>query len=125
RDEVNFLVSKPEVKQGRIRIRFTPEEEIGRGVNNVDMQTLGAEFGYTIDGEPLGQVVDGTFAADAVTTTIHGVITHPGFAKDKMENALKIAGEILARLPSEQSPERTSGREGFIHPVSVNGGVEK
>ncbi len=124
-DAVNFFVSNPDVKHGKIRILFTPDEEVGRGVDKVDMQKLGAEFGYTIDGETLGQVVDETFSADSATITIHGVITHPGFAKDKMENSLKIAGEILAKLPKELSPENTSGREGFIHPVSVNGGVEK
>jgi len=124
-DAVNFFVSNPEIKHGKIRILFTPDEEIGRGVDKVDMKKLGADFGYTIDGETLGQVVDETFSADAVTITIFGVITHPGFAKDKMENSLKIAGQILATLPKELSPEKTSGREGFIHPVSVTGGVEK
>ena len=124
-DAVNFLHKNPAVKHGKIRILFTPDEEIGRGVDKVDMQKLGADFGYTIDGETLGQVVDETFSADAVTISIYGVITHPGFAKDKMENALKIVGEILSVLPKECSPERTSGREGFIHPVSITGGVEK
>lgn len=124
-DAVNFFVSNPDIKHGKIRILFTPDEEVGRGVDKVDMKKLGAEFGYTMDGDTLGEVEDETFSADGVTVTINGVITHPGTAKDKMESALKIAGEILAKLPRDLSPETTSGRQGFIHPVSVNGGVEK
>jgi tripeptide aminopeptidase len=125
-DAVNFLVTNPGIKHGKIRILFTPDEEIGRGADKADMKKLGADFGYTIDGDRLGEVEDETFSADSVTITIHGVITHPGSAKDKMENALKIAAEILERLPKDSlSPETTSAREGFIHPLSVSGGVEK
>ncbi|HEY3250588.1 MAG TPA: peptidase T [Ignavibacteria bacterium] len=125
-DAVNYFLSNPKVKHGKIRILFTPDEEIGRGVDKVNMKKLGADFGYTLDGETLGQVVDETFSADSVTITINGVITHPGFAKGKMENAIKIASEIISQLPKDYlSPETTYKREGFIHPVSVTGGVEK
>lgn len=125
-DAVNYLLQHPEVKHGKIRILFTPDEEIGRGVDKVDMKKLGADFGYTVDGETLGQVVDETFSADTAIITIQGVITHPGSAFRKMENAIKIAAELLEKLPKDSlSPETTSNREGFIHPISVTGGVEK
>lgn len=124
-DAVNFLISHPEIKHGTIKILFTPDEEIGRGVDNVDLKKLGADFGYTIDGEAYGHIEDETFSADAVTIVIHGFNTHPGFAKNIMENAVKIASEIIASLPKENhSPETTSGREGFFHPIVMTGGVE-
>lgn len=124
-DAANYLVTHSEIKHGTIRILFTPDEEIGRGVDKLDMKKLAADFGYTMDGETLGYIEDETFSADGVTITINGVSTHPGFAKNKMENALKIAGEILARLPKERSPEATEKKEGFIHPTSVSGTLEK
>jgi tripeptide aminopeptidase len=125
-DAANYLLAHPEIKHGTVKIMFTPDEEIGRGVDKADLKKLGADFCYTMDGETLGQVVDETFSADSVTINITGVMIHPGFAKDKMENAIKIAGDIIAKLPKyELSPETTSGREGFIHPVSVSGGGEK
>ncbi len=125
-DAAHYLITHPEVKHGKIRILFTPDEEIGRGVDKVDLERLGADFGYTIDGETLGSFEDETFSADGVTITIHGVSAHPGFAKGKLESALKIAGEILARLPKDRlSPESTEKREGFIHPYGVQGGVEQ
>lgn len=124
-DAANYLIKHPELKHGKIRILFTPDEEVGRGVDHVDMQALGAEFGYTMDGGALGLVEDETFSADSVTITIHGVITHPGSAKGKMENALKIACDIIAKLPKDSlSPETTELREGFIHPVSIQGNIE-
>jgi tripeptide aminopeptidase len=125
-DAVNFFMTHPEVKHGTIKILFTPDEEIGRGVDKVDLKKLGADFAYTIDGETLGQVVDETFSADSVTINLYGVITHPGFAMGKLENGVKIAADILAKLAKDKlSPEKTSGREGFIHPISISGGVEK
>lgn len=125
-DAALFLMTHPEVKHGPIRILFTPDEEVGRGVDKVDITKLGADFGYTIDGEKLGSLEDETFSADAVTITIHGVSSHPGYAKGKMESAIKIAGEILAALPKrELSPESTEGKQGFVHPVHVNGILEK
>lgn len=124
-DAVHFLLQHPEVKHGTIKILFTPDEEIGRGVNHVDLKRLGAEFAYTVDGESRGSLEDETFSADGVTIKIHGISAHPGFAKDKMVSAVKVASDILSKLPKDTlSPETTSGREGFIHPISVQGNVE-
>lgn len=117
-----YLMQNPEVKHGTIKILFTPDEEVGRGTEKVDLTKLGADFGYTMDGESLGTLEDETFSADAVSLTIKGVSTHPGFAKDKLENAMKIAGDILAALPKDTlSPETTEGMEGFIHPTQISG----
>ncbi len=125
-DAVNHLVKHPEIKHGTIKILFTPDEEIGRGVDKADMKKLGADYGYTIDGEELGHIEDETFSADGVIITINGVSTHPGFAKDKMESAIKIASEIVASLPKDKlAPESTEGKQGFVHPVSISGGIEK
>ena len=122
---VAYLTEHPEVPHGRLRILFTPDEEIGRGVNAVDMQKLDANFGYTIDGETRGSIEDETFSADAAVINIAGVSSHPGFAKGKLENAVKIAADILAALPKDRlSPETTSDREGFLHPVGVTGKAE-
>jgi tripeptide aminopeptidase len=124
-DAIYNLKNNPEVKHGDIRILFTPDEEIGRGVDKLDMIKLGADFGYTIDGETLGHIEDETFSADGVTLTINGLSTHPGFAKNKMESAIKIAAEIIAALPKDKfSPETTEKKESFIHPVSINGLIE-
>ncbi|WP_413711489.1 peptidase T [Rhizobium sp. Rhizsp82] len=120
-----FLVDNPSIKHGTIKILFTPDEEIGRGVDKVDLKKLGAEFAYTIDGSTAGEIEDETFSADGVEISIQGVAMHPGFAKGKMENAIKIAGEIIAKLPKHIAPETTSGREGFIHPTGVTGSMEK
>lgn len=125
-DAANFLITHPEVKHGTIRILFTPDEEVGKGTARVDMEKLGADFGYTLDGGEAGSLEDETFSADGVQVVIHGVITHPGYAKGKMVNALKIAGDVLASLPrAELSPETTDGKQGFIHPVRVDGIAEK
>lgn len=124
-DAAHYLMTHPEVKHGKIRILFTPDEEIGRGVDKVDMEKLGADYGYTIDGEKRGSLEDETFSADAVTIDIRGVSIHPGFAKGKLESALKIAAGIVAALPKDSlSPETTEGKEGFIHPISLSGGAE-
>ncbi len=121
-----FFIQNPAVKHGDIKILFTPDEEVGQGTAKIDMQKLGASFGYTLDGGEAGSFEDETFSADGSTITINGVITHPGYAKNKLVNALKIAGEILAALPTnEWSPETTDGSEGFVHPVAVNGISEK
>jgi tripeptide aminopeptidase len=125
-DFVHYLVTHPEVKHGDIRILFTPDEEVGKGTAKVDMQKLGAKYGYTLDGGEAGSLEDETFSADGVTVTVHGVIAHPGYAKGKLVNALKIAGEIFAALPTERlSPETTSGKEGFVHPTHFDGIAEK
>jgi tripeptide aminopeptidase len=117
-----YLMQNPDVKHGTIKILFTPDEEVGRGTEKVDLAKLGADFAYTMDGESLGTLEDETFSADGVSLTIHGVSTHPGFAKGKLENAMKIAGDILAALPKDTlSPETTEGMEGFIHPTQISG----
>ncbi|UFH52156.1 peptidase T [Spirosoma sp. KNUC1025] len=121
-DAANYLLTHPDVKHGRIRLLFTPDEEVGRGTEKVDIAKLGADFGYTIDGEALGTLEDETFSADAVKITIQGVSTHPGFAKGKLENALKIAADLLAALPKDAlSPETTAEKEGFVHPTRMEG----
>lgn len=125
-DVVHFFVKHPEVKHGTLKILFTPDEEIGRGVNKVDLKKLGADFAYTVDGETLGSIENETFSADGISITIHGVSSHPGFAKGHMESAIKIASEIVTQLPKEKlSPESTEGKEGFIHPVAIQGNVEE
>lgn len=125
-DAAQYLLAHPEIKHGAIRILFTPDEEVGRGVENVDLKKLGAAFGYTVDGEKRGSLEDETFSADAAVVTIEGVSAHPGFAKGKMENALRIAAEIVAGLPKDHlTPETTEGREGFLHPVQMSGIAEK
>ena len=124
-DAAYYLVNNPAIKHGKIKILFTPDEEIGRGTQAVDLKKLGADFAYTIDGETLGSLEDETFSADSVKITITGVSQHPGFAKGRMESALKIASEIVAKLPKNTlSPETTEGMEGFIHPTNINGMVE-
>jgi tripeptide aminopeptidase len=120
-----ILLKDRSIPHGTIKLLFTPDEEIGRGVDKVNLEKLGARFAYTMDGETAGTVEDETFSADGLEIIIQGVAMHPGFAKGRMENAIKIAGEILARLPHEVSPEGTEGREGFVHPVGVTGSMEK
>ena len=125
-DLANFLMNNKNLKHGEIKILFTPDEEVGKGTAKVDLKKLGAEFGYTLDGGDAGSLEDETFSADGVQVIIHGVIAHPGYAKDKMINAMKIAGEILAALPKDRlSPESTDGKRGFIHPVRLEGIAEK
>jgi len=121
-----YLMSNSEVKHGTIKILFTPDEEVGRGTEKVDLVKLGADYGYTVDGESVGTLEDETFSADGVKITIYGVSTHPGYAIGKLENALKIAADILASLPKDAlSPETTESKEGFIHPVHFEGIQEK
>src|SRR6476646_6513648 len=125
-DAAHFLLQNPQIKHGAIKILFTPDEEIGRGVDKVDLKKLGADFAYTIDGETAGNIEDETFSADAATLTIEGVSTHPGFAKGKMEHAIKIAAAIVDRLPRDScSPETTEGKQGFLHPIGISGALEK
>jgi tripeptide aminopeptidase len=124
-DAVNILVKNPQIKHGTLRILFTPDEEVGAGVEHVDIQKLGAAFGYTMDGESAGHLEDETFSADKATITIRGVSAHPGFAKGKIENAIKIASRIVERLPKDTcSPETTEEREGFLHPTDLTATLE-
>ncbi|RYY60886.1 MAG: peptidase T [Chitinophagaceae bacterium] len=125
-DLANYLVSNPGVPHGEIKILFTPDEEVGRGTVKADLGKLGAQFGYTLDGGERGNLEDETFSADGVKVVINGVSAHPGYAKDKMVNALKIAGQILGALPKDRlAPEATEGRRGFIHPVHIEGTAER
>ena len=122
---MQFFVENPEIKHGTVKVLFTTDEEIGRGADKVDIKKLGARFAYTMDGSTAGSIENETFSADGAEVEITGVAMHPGFAKNKMENALKIAADIVARLPKSISPERTGGRDGFIHPVAMTGSMEK
>jgi tripeptide aminopeptidase len=124
-DFVHFIQQNPTIPHGPIRILFTPDEEVGRGVEKLDMKKLNADYGYTLDGGKLGDIEDETFSADAVKVTIHGISAHPGYAKNKMVNAMKVASEFITALPKDKwSPETTQDREGFVHPVSIEGGLE-
>lgn len=121
-----YLMTHPEVKHGKIRILFTPDEEIGRGVNKVDMKKLGADFGYTLDGGPRGVLEGESFSADAATIIFEGISAHPGYAKDKMVSAVKVASYFMNSLPKDTwCPESTSGMEGFVHAVHFEAAVEK
>lgn len=125
-DMVRFFTAHPQIKHGKIRILFTPDEEIGRGVDKVDLKKLGADYGYTLDAGERGMYEEETFSANAVTITIEGVSAHPGYAKHKLVNAIKIAASFLESLPHDRlSPETTEGREGFFHPVHIQGIAEK
>ncbi|MBS1729640.1 MAG: peptidase T [Bacteroidetes bacterium] len=125
-DMAHYLLNNPEVKHGEIKILFTPDEEIGEGTEKVDLKKLAADFAYTLDGGELGTFEDETFSANSVQIILHGVSAHPGYAKGKMVNALKISGELLAQLPKDSwSPETTSHKEGFVHPLRIDGNAEK
>ncbi|MCU0360808.1 MAG: peptidase T [Bacteroidia bacterium] len=124
-DAANYLMNHPEVKHGKIRILFTPDEEIGRGADKADIKKLGADVGYTLDGGTVGTLENETFSADGVSLKIKGFSTHPGYAKDKMQHAMKIAAEIIGKLPADKSPERTEKKQAFIHPNTINGGLEE
>ncbi len=121
-----FLMQNPSIKHGDIKILFTPDEEIGRGVDKADLTKLAADFAYTVDGETLGSIEDETFSADGVKLVINGVSAHPGFAKGKMQSAIKALADILSGLPKDKlTPEATSKKEGFIHPVNFHGNAEQ
>ncbi|MDQ0453734.1 peptidase T [Rhizobium paknamense] len=119
-----FLMAHPEIPHGTVKILFTTDEEIGRGADKVDLKKLGAAFGYTMDGSTVGEIENETFSADGVDIAITGVAIHPGTAKGRMENAIRIASDIIARLPKDQAPETTEGRQGFIHPTGIDGALE-
>lgn len=124
-DAAYQLINNPSIKHGTIRILFTPDEEIGRGVDKADMKKLAADFGYTMDGATAGHIEDETFSADGAKITIQGVSTHPGFAKGKMENAIKIASRIVDALPKDKfTPETTELKESFLHPTGINGSLD-
>jgi tripeptide aminopeptidase len=121
-----YLMAHPEIPHGPVRIGFTPDEEIGLGTKYFDVERFGARCAYTMDGETLGSVEAETFSADAATVVFKGFNTHPGFAKGRMVNAIKVAADFLSRLPREgMSPETTDGEEGFVHPYSMEAGVDR
>jgi len=125
-DIAQYLITHPEIKHGPLRILFTPDEEIGRGVNAVDMKRLGADFGYTLDGGERGHLEGESFSADMVVVKIDGISAHPGYAKGKLVSALKIASAFVAALPrGEWSPETTSDMQGFVHPMHIEGSIEQ
>ncbi len=125
-DAIHFLVNNPHIKHGTIKVLFTPDEEVGRGVEQINMKKLGADFGYTLDSGDTGWFEDETFSADGAKVVIHGISAHPGYAKDRMINAMRVAGHIIARLPLNRlSPESTDGKEGFVHLVRMGGVLER
>lgn len=125
-DAVNYLIQHPEIEHGRVRIAITPDEEVGQGTKYFDVQQFDADYAYTIDGQEVGEVEDETFCADTVFVTIYGKNMHPGYAKNKLINAAKIASQLIAALPKDRlSPETTEGREGYIHPNTLTARVEQ
>jgi tripeptide aminopeptidase len=125
-DMANYLVTNTSIKHGEIKILFTPDEEVGKGTAKVDLKKLHADYAYTLDGGEAGTLEDETFSADAVGISVHGVIAHPGYAKNKLVNAIKIVAAIVDALPKDKwSPETTSKRKGFVHPVAISGIAEK
>lgn len=121
-----YLMENQSIQHGQVKILFTPDEEVGRGTEHLDLKKLGADFGYTLDGGALGSFELETFSADYIVLHIEGVIAHPGAAKGVMQNAIKVAGAIIAALPkNEWCPEYTEDRIGFIHPNHIEGGAEK
>ncbi|MDZ7374156.1 MAG: peptidase T [candidate division KSB1 bacterium] len=122
---VEYLLAHPEIPHGTLRLAFTPDEEVGRGTDFFDVGRFGARYAYTVDGGSVGEVENETFCADSLTVRFHGVNVHPGYAKGKMVNAIKLAARMVDRLPkTRMSPETTEGREGYVHPHAVEGGVE-
>lgn len=125
-DFAEYLISHPEVIHGKIRILFTPDEEIGRGVNKIDMKKLGADYGYTMDGGERGQLEGESFSADGCTILFKGISAHPGYAKNKMVNAQKVLSYFISSLPADSwCPEVTEGYQGFVHPVHIEGSLEE
>lgn len=122
---MHYLILHPEIKHGKVRVAFTPDEEIGRGPHRFDVKAFQADFAYTVDGGPLGELEYESFNAAAAKITIKGVSVHPGTAKEKMVNSMKIAMELHGMLPAAEAPEYTEGYEGFYHLISIHGGVEE
>jgi tripeptide aminopeptidase len=124
-DAANYLITHPEIKHGEVKICFTPDEEVGRGAEKIDLKKLGAEYGYTVDGSSRGEIEFETFSADAVVIKFFGKNIHPGYAKGQMINSIKIASEFIDSLPKNNlSPETTEGREGYVHCNAFNGNEE-
>jgi len=122
---MEYLIEHPEIKHGKIRIGFTPDEEIGRGAHKFDVDKFGAEWAYTMDGSQVGELEYENFNAAGAVVTVHGKIVHPGYAKGKMVNSMLIATEFIQALPKDEIPEKTEGYEGFFHLSDLKGSVEK
>ncbi len=124
-DAVNYLLTYPEVKHGTIKICFTPDEEVGRGTEKFDVKKFGAKYAYTVDGQSRGEVETETFSADSVVIKFHGKNIHPGYAKGRMVNSVRVASSFMENLPKDRlSPETTEGREGYVHCIAINGNEE-
>lgn len=121
---MEFIVQHPEIKHGKIRIGFTPDEEIGRGAHKFDVKKFGADWAYTVDGSQIGELEYENFNAASAKITITGKSVHPGLAKNKMINAISIANEYMSLMPSREVPEKTEGNEGFFHIHSIKGEIE-
>ena len=122
---MEYLINHPEIKHGKIRICFTPDEEVGKGAHKFDIKKFGADWAYTMDGSQIGELEYENFNAASAKITINGKIVHPGYAKGKMINSMRIAGDFILRLPSEEVPESTEGYEGFFHLHQFKGNVEQ
>ena len=124
-DAINYLVTHPEVKHGAVKVLVTPDEEVGRGTEKLDVSKLRTDYGYTLDASSRGEVENETFSADAMTIRFYGKSIHPGYAKGKMINSVKVAGAFIDSLPKDKlSPESTDGRQGFVHCLSIDGNEE-
>ncbi|MGA7722290.1 MAG: peptidase T [Ignavibacteriaceae bacterium] len=124
-DAINYLITHPEIKHGTIKVCFTPDEEVGRGTEKIDLTKLGAKYAYTVDGSSRGEIESETFSADAVVIKFHGKNIHPGYAKGKMVNAVRVASAFIESLPKDRlSPETTDGRDGYVHCTNFNGTEE-
>jgi tripeptide aminopeptidase len=121
---VDILMQNPQIKHGDFKVGFTPDEEVGRGADKFDVEKFGAQFAYTVDGGPLGEIEFETFNADAAHITFEGVAVHPGYAKDKLVNAIRMLADFVGQLPREMSPEMTEERQGYIHPYTLEGAAE-
>ena len=122
---VEWLLAHPEVPRGKVRLAFTCDEEVGRGTEHFDVAAFGADYAYTVDGEAAGEIEDETFCADAATVVFKGQNVHPGYGKDKLGNSMKAAGRFLDNLPRDKAPETTEGRQGYLHPITLQGDVEE
>ncbi len=122
---MEYLINHPEIKHGKIRIGFTPDEEIGRGAHKFDVEKFGADWAYTMDGSQVGELEYENFNAASAEVTVKGKIVHPGTAKGKMVNSMYIATQFINSLPKMETPEHTEGREGFFHLHNMNGAVEE
>jgi tripeptide aminopeptidase len=123
---IHYMIDNPEIKHGPIRVAFTVDEEVGTGTKHFDVKKFAADYAYTIDGETAGEIEDETFCADTAIVRIKGVNVHPGYAKDRLVSAVKIAAHLIDQLPSDRmSPETTEKREGYLHPNTIKGGVEE